>query len=73
MAAPSSYGSKAKSAVSFAKKATPVVMELYRRWQSLPPEQRERYLKTAREYIDRAATAAQEARAKRTQAGSRRR
>ena len=71
--AANSYPQKAKSAVRFAKKATPVVLELYRRWQALPPDQRERYLKTAREYVDKAATAASEARAKRTQAGSRRR
>jgi len=58
MAAPSSYAAKAKSVARFAKKATPVVMDLYRRWQALPPEQRERYLKTAREYVDKAADAA---------------
>jgi hypothetical protein len=48
------YASRAKTAVKFAKKAVPVGIELYRRWQALPPEQRERYMKTVREYASKA-------------------
>ena len=43
-----------RAAARLAKRGVPVAIELYRRWQSLTPEQRERYLRMAREYVDRA-------------------
>jgi acyl-CoA reductase-like NAD-dependent aldehyde dehydrogenase len=52
------YVGRAKTAARFAKKAVPVAAELYRRWQSLPPEQRERYMKTVRDYASKAGEAA---------------
>jgi hypothetical protein len=48
----------------------PIAIELYRRWQQLTPEQRERYLQLARQYADRANSAVQ---AQRAQRGRRRR
>jgi hypothetical protein len=55
------YVGRAKTAARFAKKAVPVGMELYRRWQAMPPEQRERYMKTVRDYAARAGEAAKSA------------
>jgi acyl-CoA reductase-like NAD-dependent aldehyde dehydrogenase len=55
------YVGRAKTAARFAKKAVPVGMELYRRWQAMPPEQRERYMKTVRDYAARAGEAAKAA------------
>lgn len=36
-----------------ARRVTPLAMEAYRRWQAMPPEQRERYLQQARRYATR--------------------
>ena len=55
--AKSAGGSRYAEAARLAKRGIPVAIELYRRWQSLTPEQRERYLKTAREYASRAGDA----------------
>ena len=55
------YAGRAKTAAKFAKKAVPVGIELYRRWQAMPPEQRERYMKTVREYAVKAGDAAKKA------------
>ena len=55
------YVGRAKSAAKFARKAVPVGMELYRRWQAMPPEQRERYMKTVKEYAAKAGDAAKKA------------
>jgi hypothetical protein len=59
------YVQNAKSAAQFARRAAPVAIDLYRRWQALPPEQRERYIKTVREYVDRASTSVRDRRRKR--------
>ncbi len=40
-------------AVHAARRLWPVVLMAYRRWQSLSPEQKERYARQAREYTDR--------------------
>jgi hypothetical protein len=53
----SAGGSKYAEAARLAKRGVPIAIELYRRWQSLPPEQRERYLKMAREYANKAGDA----------------
>lgn len=37
----------------YARRLTPLAMEAYRRWQALPPEQKERYKAQARDYADR--------------------
>lgn len=50
-------GSQYRQARQLAKRGIPVALELYRRWQSLTPEQRERYLRTAREYAGKAGDA----------------
>ena len=55
--AKSGGGSRYAEAARLAKRGIPVAIELYRRWQSLTPEQRERYLKTAREYARKAGDA----------------
>jgi hypothetical protein len=59
------YVGRAKSAAKFARKAVPVGLELYRRWQAMPPEQRERYIKTVKEYAAKAGDAARKAQASR--------
>jgi GrpB-like predicted nucleotidyltransferase (UPF0157 family) len=51
--------SQLETARRLAKRGIPVAMELYRRWQALTPEQRERYLKMARDYANRAGDAYQ--------------
>jgi hypothetical protein len=48
-----------RAAARLAKRGIPVAIELYRRWQQLTPEQRERYLRMARQYAERANTVAQ--------------
>jgi hypothetical protein len=53
----SAGGSRYAEAARLAKRGVPIAIELYRRWQSLPPEQRERYLKMAREYANKAGDA----------------
>ena len=57
-------GSQYRSAARLAKRGVPIAIELYRRWQQLTPEQRERYLALARQYADRANTAVQQQRAR---------
>lgn len=54
MAAGPGRGAQYRQAARLAKRGVPVAIELYRRWQSLTPEQRERYLRMAREYTQRA-------------------
>jgi acyl-CoA reductase-like NAD-dependent aldehyde dehydrogenase len=49
--------SKYAEAVRLAKRGVPIAIDLYRRWQQLPPETRERYLRTAREYARKAGDA----------------
>jgi acyl-CoA reductase-like NAD-dependent aldehyde dehydrogenase len=53
----SAGGSRYAEAARLAKRGVPIAIELYRRWQSLPPEQRERYLRMAREYANKAGDA----------------
>jgi hypothetical protein len=45
--------SGASKAVHAARRLWPVVLMAWRRWQSLSPEQKERYARQAREYTDR--------------------
>lgn len=52
-------GSKYREAARLAKRGVPIALELYRRWQQLTPEQRDRYLRMARDYADRAGQAYQ--------------
>ena len=40
-------------AVHAARRLAPIAAEAYRRWQNLTPEQRERYMRMAREYAER--------------------
>jgi TRAP-type C4-dicarboxylate transport system substrate-binding protein len=40
-------------AVRGAQRAWPIILMAYERWQKLPPEQRDRYLKQLREYGER--------------------
>jgi len=65
------YVGRAKTAAKFARKAVPVGMELYRRWQAMPPEQRERYMKTVKEYASKAGDAARKAQASASASASR--
>jgi hypothetical protein len=63
MASGAGRGEQYRQAARLAKRGVPVAIELYRRWQSLTPEQRERYLRMAREYANRANEAVQRGRA----------
>ena len=54
-------GPQYRAAARLARRGVPVAIELYRRWQRLTPEQRERYLKTAQQYAQRAGTVAKQA------------
>lgn len=54
---PGAGRSKYAEAARLARRGVPVAVELYRRWQQLTPEQRERYLKMAREYARKAGDA----------------
>ena len=47
-------GSRYAEAARLARRGVPIALELYRRWQQLTPEQRDRYLKMAREYARKA-------------------
>lgn len=62
MPAPAPRGAKYREAARLAKRGVPIAIELYRRWQQLPPETRERYLQMAREYANRAGDAYQQRR-----------
>jgi hypothetical protein len=55
-------GDQYRAAARLAKRGVPIAIELYRRWQSLTPEQRDRYLRMAREYAGRASEAYQRGR-----------
>jgi hypothetical protein len=55
-------GDQYRQAARLARRGVPIAIELYRRWQSLTPEQRDRYLRTAREYANRASEAYQRGR-----------
>jgi hypothetical protein len=46
--------SRYQEAARLAKRGIPIALDLYRRWQALPPETRERYLRQAREYAKKA-------------------
>jgi hypothetical protein len=51
---PSGSGSsRRRSAVQAAKRAWPVLLEAYRRWDQLPPAQKERYRQMAAQYAQR--------------------
>lgn len=49
----------------YARRLTPLAMEAYRRWQTLSPEEKERYKARARGYADRGRRALDDARARR--------
>jgi hypothetical protein len=55
----------ARRAARLARRAAPLAIEAYRRWQQLTPEERERYKKRAREYTDKGRQAYTRARARR--------
>lgn len=48
-----------------ARRAWPFVLMAWERWQKLTPEEKERYVRQAREYADRGRKALQERRRKR--------
>jgi hypothetical protein len=47
--------------IKVARRMTPVAIEAYRRWNNLPPEERERYKARAREYAARGQVIGREA------------
>ena len=45
--------SRAQRAVRLSRRAWPLMMMAWERWQRLEPEQKERYMRQAREYAQR--------------------
>ena len=46
----------ARRAIRTAKWVYPMVLAAYRRWDQLPPEQKERYMRDARRYAEQSAS-----------------
>ncbi|MEA2403404.1 MAG: hypothetical protein QOE08_51 [Thermoleophilaceae bacterium] len=67
---PPPRGGRAAQAMRMARRATPLALEAYRRWDQLTPEQKKRYAKMAREYAGRGRVALE--RAQRGRGGGRR-
>jgi hypothetical protein len=57
--------SAAQRAARLARRAWPYVLMAWERWQALPPERRERYLREARGYAERGRRRIEDARARR--------
>ena len=57
----------ARRALRSARRMAPVAMELYRRWQTLSPEEKERYRAMVRRYADRGRYAYEQAQRRRQQ------
>ena len=61
---------RARSAARGARRIWPYVLMAWERWQSLSPEEKERYKKQARDYMDRGRAAMEAQRQKRPPGGS---
>lgn len=61
MAAPLAAGRAARAA----RRVYPLLLMAYERWQSLSPEEKERYRAMARRYAERGRSAAEQARERR--------
>ena len=57
--------SRAQRAVRIYRRTWPLMLMAWERWQKLEPEQKERYLKQAREYADKGRKAIEQRRRKR--------
>ena len=57
--------SRVQRAMRVYRRTWPLVLMAWERWQKLEPEQKERYIKQAREYADRGRKAIEERRRKR--------
>jgi len=57
--------SRVNRAMRFSRRAWPVVLMAWERWQKLEPHQRERYIRQAREYADRGRKAIEQRRRRR--------
>jgi hypothetical protein len=53
---------RAAKAAHGARRAWPLVLMAWERWQALPPEQKERYKRQARQYAERGRKALEERR-----------
>ena len=58
-------GGRISSGVRGARRMWPYVLMAWERWQSLTPEEKERYKKQARQYMDRGRAALEAAQAQR--------
>jgi hypothetical protein len=58
-----------RTAARTARRLTPVALEMKRRWDALPPHERERYKRQVRDAVNRAAEAARKADAARRRRG----
>jgi hypothetical protein len=57
--------SRARRAARIYRRTWPIVLMAWERWQKLDPEQKERYLKQARDYADRGRKAIEQRRRRR--------
>ena len=57
--------SRVRRAARIYRRTWPIVLMAWERWQQLDPEQKERYLKQAREYADRGRKAIEQHRRRR--------
>ena len=65
-------GSRLARARYASRRAWPVIMMAWERWQALPEEDKERYRRMARDYAGRGRRAVQETRSKKRRASTRR-
>ena len=56
--------SRAQRTVRLSRRALPLMMMAWERWQKLEPEQKERYMRQAREYAQRGRKAVEQRRRK---------
>jgi hypothetical protein len=57
--------SRVDRAMRFSRRAWPIMLMAWERWQKLEPEQKERYLKQAREYAAKSRKAIEQRRRRR--------
>ena len=62
---PSARGGRAARGMHGARRAWPIVMMAWERWQSLTPEEKERYKARARQYAERSRGVMEKRRGKR--------
>jgi hypothetical protein len=65
MASPGPRGARLQRANRAARRAWPILLAAWERWQALSPEEKERYKRRARQYADRGRRALEQQRRRR--------